>query len=128
MTYDGGRQSQSTAGMYFTYARDPWGPWSEPQLIFNPKRDGASGKFIHDPTIVPDPPGDGLNGPTIGQNNVYTTPGSPYAPYMIERFTRVSSNKLSIYYLISTWNPYTIVEMRSDFTISRSSRHRAVRH
>ncbi len=128
MTYDGGRQTQATAGVYFTYARDPWGPWSEPQLIFNPRRDGAVGKFIHDPSIQPDPPGDGLNGPTIGGNNAYTTPGAAYAPYMVERFTRVAGNRLSIYYTISTWNPYTIVLLRSDFAISHPSRHHAVRH
>ena len=129
MTYDGGGQSQSTAGVYFTYASQPWGPWSEPQLIFNAKRDGAYGTFIHDPSIVPDPPGDGLNGPTIGANNPYTTRGAAYAPYMIERFTRVTGNKLSIYYTLSTWNPYTTVEMRSDFTIAHpSSRRRSARH
>jgi hypothetical protein len=125
MTYDSfGRQSQSTAGIYFAYAREPWGPWSEPQLIFNPRRDGALGTFIHDPRIVPNPPGDGLNGPTIGFNDPVTTPGGPYAPYLIERFTRVSGDKLSIYYTLSTWNPYTIVEMRSDFSIGSDSRRR----
>jgi len=128
MTYDGGRQSQATGGVYFSYAQEPWGSWSEPQLIFNQRRDGAVGKFIHDPSVVPDPPGDGLNGPTIGANNPYTTPGASYAPYMIERFTKVSGSTLSIYYTISTWNPYTIVEMRSDFAILRSSRRHAVRH
>ena len=124
MTYDGGRQSPATGGVYFTYAADPWGPWSEPQLIFNPKRDGAVGKFIHDPGIVPS---DGLNGPTIGANNPNTTPGGPYAPYMIERFTKVAGNTLSIYYLLSTWNPYTVVEMRSDFALTHP-RRRAARH
>jgi hypothetical protein len=125
MTFDGGAQSQATIGVYFAYASEPWGPWSEPQLIFNPRRDGAVGTFIHDPRIVPS---DGLNGPTIGPNDPDTTPGAAYAPYMIGRFTRVNGNTLSIYYTISTWNPYTIVEMRSDFTIERgSSRRRAVR-
>lgn len=128
MTYDGGH-SPSTAGVYFAYAAEPWGPWSTPQLVFNPRRDGAMGTFIHDPRIVPNPPGDGLNGPTIGFNDPYTTNGAAYAPYMIERFTRVTGDKLSIYYTVSTWNPYTIVEMRSDFTIGRGgSRRRTVRH
>lgn len=129
MTYDSnGGQSQSHAGFYFAYASEPWGPWSEPQLIFNARRDGALGSFIHDPRVVPNPPGDGLNGPTIGPNDPATTPGAAYAPYMIERFTRVSGDRLSIYYTLSTWNPYTIVEMRSDFTIGRGSpRRRAVK-
>lgn len=129
MTYDGGTQSRATAGVYFTYASQPWGPWSEPQLIFNPRRDGALGTFIHDASIVPNPPGDGLNGPTIGPNDPYTTNGGLYAPFMVERFLRVAGSTLSIYYLVSTWNPYTVVEMRSDFTIAPpSSRRRSIRH
>jgi hypothetical protein len=130
MTYDskGGGQAQTHGGFYFAYAREPWGPWSEPQLIFNPRRDGASGSYIHDPSILPNPPGDGLNGPTIGPNDPSSTPGGPYAPYMIERFTTITGDRLSIYYTLSTWNPYTIVEMRSDFTIGREpSRRRAVK-
>lgn len=126
MTYDGGRQSPSTAGVYFTYAKDPWGPWAEPQLIFNQRRDGATGTFVHDPSLSPN---DGLNGPTIGGNDPRTTPGGTYAPYMIERFTRVSGSTLSIHYALSTWNPYTIVLMRTDFTIATTAgRMRAVRH
>jgi hypothetical protein len=125
MTYDGGRVSRDTAGFYFTYASEPWGPWREPQLIFNATRDGALGTYIHDPRITPS---DGLAGPTIGQNDPHATPGAAYAPYMIERFTRVDGNVLSIYYTNSTWNPYTIVLMRSDFTIGRgTSRRRVVR-
>jgi len=47
---------------------------------------------------------------------------------MIERFTRVSGSTLSIYYALSTWNPYTIVLMRADFTIApAAARRRAVR-
>ena len=120
MTYDGGRQSLSTGGAYFTYAAQPWGPWATPQLIFNQRRDGAVGTFIHDPSVVPNPPGDGLNGPTIGPNDIYATPGAAYAPLMIGRFTTVTGNTLKIYYALSTWNPYTIVRMKSEFTISKT--------
>ena len=127
MTYDGGKPPL-TAGVYFAYARQPWGPWSDPQLVFTPKRDVGLGVFIHDPTIVPNPPGDGLNGPTIGANDPNTTRGGFYAPYMIERFTRVKGKTLSIYYAGSTWNPYTFVMMRSDLTIGQPmTRRRGVR-
>jgi hypothetical protein len=126
MTFDSSRGSQESRGFYFTHAREPWGPWQPPQLIFNSTRDGAAGTFIHDPRISPS---DGLAGPTIGPTDPVTTPGAPYAPYMIERFTRVTGRTLSIYYTLSTWNPYTIVMMRSDFLISEgSSRRRSVRH
>lgn len=115
MTYDGGRQKPKTRGVYFCYAPEPWGPWSTPQLIFNDTRDHASGVFIHNPSQVPD---DGLEGPTIGSNDPTNTAGGAYAPFMIERFTTVASNTLTIYYTLSTWNPYTLVRMRSDFTIT----------
>ncbi len=129
MTYDGGSQTPNTTGIYFTYAAEPWGPWSKPQLVFNARRDNGMGVFIHDPSIVPNPPGDGLNGPTIGGNDPYTTRGGGYAPYMIDRFTTVRGNKLSIHYLLSTWNPYTVVRMRSDFEIGVvSPRRRSIRH
>jgi hypothetical protein len=118
MTYDGGRARESTSGIYFCYAPAPWGPWSAPQIIFNPVRDKAAGDFISDydprrPDIAGTPAG-----PTIGMNDIYRTRGGDYAPYMIERFTRVQSNMLTISYTLSTWNPYTPVRMRSQFQIA----------
>lgn len=125
MTYDGGRLPSGpspTRGVYFTYARQPWGPWATPQLIFNDNRDHAYGLggFIHNSNILPDPPGDGLNGPTIGSNDIYTTPGGGFAPQMIERFITVTGNSLKIYWNVSTWNPYVVVRMRSEFAIGNA--------
>ena len=116
MTYDGGRQSAATRGAYLTYAKDPAGPWAAPLLIFNLTRDPGFGVFMHNPQAVPS---DGLIGPTIGDNDPTTTAGAGYAPSIIERFTRVTGNTLKIYWLVSTWNPYTVVKMRSEFTITR---------
>jgi lysophospholipase L1-like esterase len=112
MTYD----SRAQGGVVFRYSTSPWGPWSAPQVIFDPVRDGGFGHFIHDPAITPD---DGLDGPTIGGNDPFKTRGGNYAPYMIERFTKVEGGRLSIYYVMSTWNPYTVVLMQSQFTIVR---------
>ena len=57
MTYDS--REPAPRGILFSYSRTPWGPWSEPQIIFNAMRDGAIGKFIHNPQAIPD---DGLAG------------------------------------------------------------------
>lgn len=46
------------------------------------------------------------------------TPGGAYAPYLIGRFTQVAGNSLTLYYTLSTWNPYTVVLMKSQFTIT----------
>jgi hypothetical protein len=145
MTFDGGRNpdpdnpdSPGTAGFYFTYAAQPWGPWAAPQLIFNACQDHAIGEYIfyyaktaaaNDcPSALPAgtttfPAWAGPSGPTIGPqqapgNPPLATRGGAYAPEMIERFTQVQGDTLKIYYTQSTWNPYAVVEMESDFTIS----------
>jgi hypothetical protein len=120
MTYDGGRSANTSAhrttGIYFSYAVEPWGPWAKPQLIFNQYRDGADGVFIYDANTMTGPAG-----PTIDPeaNPPTTTEGGDFAPIMVERFTRVTNNTLYIYYTMSTWNPYTVVKMRSAFTIGQ---------
>jgi hypothetical protein len=110
MTYDS--REPAPRGILFSYSRTPWGPWSEPQIIFNARRDGAVGKFIHDPQAYPD---DGLAGPVIGkgQANPQAVHGGAYAPYVIERWTKVQASELSIYYVLSTWNPYVVILMKS---------------
>ncbi len=119
MTFDGGRQTPATNGVYFACAPAPWGPWSSPQLVFNAKRDNGLGVFIHDPSIVPD---DQLDGPTIApaNNPPATTHGGVYAPFQIERFTEIDGDTLKISYTMSTWNPYTVVRMRSEFRIAHT--------
>jgi hypothetical protein len=116
MTYD--RRLQPN-GIAFSYSRTPWGPWSEPQLIFNMIRDGALGKFIHDPHAQPD---DGLAGPIFGfrkLNNAEDVRGGAYAPYMVERWAKVQGSELHLYYVISTVNPYVVVLMKSRLAIDR---------
>jgi hypothetical protein len=110
MTYDS--RDPAPRGILFSYSRTPWGPWSEPQIIFNAMRDGALGKFIHNPQANPD---DGLAGPVIGkgQANPQAVHGGAYAPYVVERWTKVQGPELTIYYVLSTWNPYVVVLMKS---------------
>jgi hypothetical protein len=137
MTYDAdGTSPPTTQGVYFRYAAAPWGKWSPPQPIFNACADGGFGgagfpAFIHyyietkkdkkaADCPAADPYPNGPAGPMIdedtGANDPELKRGGSFAPIMIERFTRVGSGKLSIYYTMSTWNPYTVVKMRSDFT------------
>ena len=104
----------ATRGILFSYAGLPWGPWSAPQVIFDPVRDGALGKFIHNPNAQPD---DGLAGPVIGkgQANPGAVHGGNYAPYVVERWTKMNGAELNLYYVLSTWNPYVVVLMKSRF-------------
>ncbi len=133
MTFDGGRGTTGDAGTFFTYAAQPWGPWSTPQLIFSACRDKALGSFIFYyyasaagnfcPSAIPAGSGAhsaGPAGPTINPtvNDPQTTRGGAYAPQMVQRFTEISGSTLKIFYTLSTWNPYAVVLMESDFTIA----------
>jgi hypothetical protein len=110
MTYD---SREPVNGIAFSYSRNPWGPWSEPQVLFNVIRDSALGKFIHDPHVEPD---DGLAGPVLGPKNqaiAGTIRGGAYGPYVVERWTKVRASELDLYYVLSTINPYVVVLMKS---------------
>ena len=115
MTYD---HLKAPFGVVFSYSRTPWGPWSEPELLFNAMRDGAIGKFIHE---VSADHKDGLAGPIFGGPAMQSNPGGirgfPYAPYVVERWTRVQGSELNLYYVLSTWNPYVVVLMKSQLQV-----------
>jgi hypothetical protein len=108
MTYD---RRAPTRGIAFSYSRTPWGPWSEPQILFNAASDGI-GRFIHNPNSSPP---DGLAGPVIGKGQMdpEAVRGGAYAPYVVERWTKLKGSELSVYYVLSTWNPYVVVLMKS---------------
>lgn len=136
MTYDAdGTNPPATRGVFLRSAASPWGPWSDPIPIFNACDNGGfgtagKGGYIHYvhakggvvcnlALVSPSGPG----GPTIaeekGQHDPETTVGATFAPLMIERFMSVNNDLLSVYYTMSTWNPYTVVEMRTDLRVLR---------
>lgn len=87
-------------------------------MIFNVARDGGN-KFIHRVRATPN---DGLAGPVIGQgqHNPDAVQGGTYAPYVVERWTKLTRSELSLYYVLSTWNPYVVVLMKSRLQVDQS--------
>lgn len=125
MTYDAGWRdgSQVTNGIYFTYANEPWGPWTTPQLIFEKAREQALTNYIHQPNTCTNcstcTTSDGLKGPLIDQSkDPCMVAGEAFAPLIIERFTTVTNNTLRLYYTMGSFNPYTVLKMRSQFTVT----------
>jgi hypothetical protein len=147
MTWDGGRQPGALGGIYFSYASAPWGPWSEPTNIYNACEAHSYGEGFGDfirftgnpkdcepllepPATLSSP--SGPTGPIIGtagdspfygtapkdDKTATTRQGGIYAPFQIGRFAAVEGDGLSIYFNMSTWNPYTVVLMESNFTIA----------
>ena len=85
-------------------AEAPWGPWSASTLLFDPAADygrgPAYGRYV----------GDGATDRLGGQ-------GELYGPYVIPRFTRLGGDgTVELFWLLSTWQPYTVVLMRSVLT------------
>ena len=120
MTYDGGRNSNhptNTTGIYFSCAAQPWGPWSTPQLIYNATRDHGFGNYIHKSNDIAHRPRRPHHQPDPKQSDQYGW-RRPMRPYLIESFTSISNSTVFIYYTMATWNPYTVLKMRSAFAIT----------
>ena len=43
--------------------------------------------------------------------------GVIYAPYLIPRWSKTTRGELIIYYALSTWQPYTVILMRTTLSI-----------
>lgn len=85
----------------------PWGPWSEPQTLFDACEDKGFCSFMNQAgcTTLSDPHNPG-------------TAGDPYAPYIIAKFHKGEEGRYSdIYFLMSTWNPYNVVLMKARLTL-----------
>jgi hypothetical protein len=108
MMYNSSRGGLNDRGIHFRYAQDtvPW-KFSERQIIFKPS-DGY-GKFMHIANNR-----DGLNDP-----GRFAEWGGEYGPYMIQPMFIYDSNSSIevVYFTLSTWNPYTVVLMKSNIRI-----------
>lgn len=107
--------ASSPRGINARVANNPWGPWSDPVLIFDPSWPSLGyGNFMH----IADSD-DGLSDP--GRCHEW---GGEYAPYMIDRYTRAVSSgnpnalQAQVYFTLSTWNPYNVMLMTA--TIQRA--------
>ena len=115
MLYDSwpGRPDHKDAGIQLRTSTTPWGPWSAPEPVLRPV-EAARAKLMHMANTD-----DGLEWPLKKFNGASrkSEQGAIYAPYVIERFTRVEGDRLKLYYTLSTWNPYVVLLMRSEFTV-----------
>jgi len=92
----------------------PWGPWSDPQVIFDPYRDGAFCRFMH--LGWETYKCDDLQDPGRAFDN-----GDPYGPYQFEDLATGDENSTTIYFTMSTWNPYTVGLMKTTLTLTASN-------
>ncbi len=115
-------------GIRFQVAYKPWGPWSTPmQTLFNPRRDGGYCHFMHDLSVVACPDGDTaydlypLTAPwDMSDGSRVNEYGGEYAPYVLNRYTTGEVGRsTTVYFVMSTWNPYQTVLMKSTLRVEQ---------
>ncbi len=113
-------------GIVCRIGKTPW-DWSGEETIFDPDRDGAFGRYMHEPGRD-----DGLDSRRGGWATflqdllkllVQKTRGNSgwvYAPFLLNRYTRWEPQEriATIYYLMSTNAPYQVMLMRSQLEFS----------
>ncbi len=91
-------------------ATRPWGPWSAPAVLFDAEVDGGYCHFMHKGGAGCDKVSD----PNREQEN-----GGEYGPYIFPSLTTGDSRQSTIYYMLSTWNPYEAMLMRATLAVPR---------
>lgn len=109
-------QAKQPRGVTIRTAPRPHGPWSAGQIILEPWKDGAYGKYMHVSWTFHKVPRDRLSDP--GREDEW---GAEYAPYLIPRFTRGDAQRCRIYYTLSTWNPYQTILVASEIGAAKES-------
>ena len=114
----GGRGQPTRFAMHARVARDPWGPWGEPQAIFTDEQaagDQVCG--IRKPVgclAKPDP----LIRPLCLEIGDPTGGGNLYGANIVEELTRPATTPggdpaADVFWLYSTWHPYSVVLVRT---------------
>lgn len=96
-------------------APEPWGPWSAPMVLLG---------LPQDPNVVCTLIWNGMSS-CPGLTNYWGAgmPGFFYAPFVMNRYTQATTAPngaaaATIYWLLSTWNPYQVVVMKSTVTFA----------
>jgi len=99
------------------FAPEPWGPWSTPIVMLS---------AAHDPKIICTLIMRATGCPGLKRRSYWKLAndkpqrGGLYAPFAMDRFTKDATpagagqpKRATIYWLLSTWNPYVVVVMQS---------------
>ena len=98
--------SSEPRGIVLRAAPLPWGPWSDPLVVFDPWRDRGYCHFMH--TSWENRRCDDVHDP--GREYEW---GGEYGPYLVPRWCRAGEERGTLVYTMSTWNPYQVMVMES---------------
>jgi hypothetical protein len=98
-------------GINLRTADQPWGLWSPPQILFEPWGDNGYCHFIHASWEFQKCD----NVQDAEQESVW---GGEYGAYQFREMATGSAAATTIYFTMSTWNPYTVVLMKAALQLS----------
>jgi hypothetical protein len=104
---------ESPRGINFRTARQPWGPWTQPQVLFEPWNDLGYAYFMHANWTFRNL--DAVHNP--GRQDEW---GGEYGPYLFKELATGTDNRTTIYFTMSTWNPYVSVLMKSELQVNNA--------
>ena len=125
---DGSSIDCEGGGLWLRFARQPWGPWTAPRSLMvagdrgtraqPTEQFGEGGILAHNRCRTPNcaryDPAYLLD---IGNNNN----GLLYSPSIVDAWTTGDTESATLYWLLSTWNPYQVVLMRTTLRPPASS-------
>ncbi len=104
----------ASARIVAQFSTTPWGPWSTPVVLLN-TNDEWLPRLLHRPgldqivqSLVPVYNRDGTRVEMPDSDR-----GVPYAPALIDTYTQNADGSVTLYYTLSTWNPYQVFLMSS---------------
>lgn len=103
-------------GIVAQFSSTPWGPWSAAATVFSPA-DKWWSRLMHRPgqdrmvqSLVPVYQRDGT--PVAFPDD---ETGVPYSPGLLDEVTVNADGSVTLYYTLSTWNPYQVLVMSTSF-------------
>jgi hypothetical protein len=97
-------------GITMRLADRPWEPWSDGEVIFQPWNDGGYCHFMH--VAYSSQNCDTVSDP--GHENEWA---GEYGPYMIPSLAQNKAGTTTIYYVMSVWNPYEVMLMKTELIL-----------
>ncbi len=97
-------------GVNMRSADAPWGPWSEGEVIFDPWDDNGYCNFMH--VSYQERNCDSVQDP--GRDNEWA---GEYGPYIIPSLATTQDGVTTVYFVLSTWNPYAVMLMKTDLRL-----------
>jgi hypothetical protein len=101
--------------IHYRVADKPWGPWNGPYILFDPAYDLGYCHFMHvneDEKNKCDYVADEI---PVSDSKRW---GITYGAYPVSSFTKTDATTATIYWTMSTWNPYQVMLMKSTLRLS----------